>query len=142
MSLIQQWTNKSNYLAKNILEEVQETIPITLPIPIAEVVKLYVPFTEIYSTTDPEITQSISACATRDAKNGWLILLNGIEPVQRQRFSLAHELGHISVMPNPSETVYCGKSNDWEERVCDNFAGKILVPDDMLLQFCANNPKP
>lgn len=142
MNLNQQWINKSNYIAEKILKEVEESIPLTYPIPIAQVVKLYVPFTQIYSTNNPDIIDSISACATRDVRSGWLIFLNASETLKRQRFSLAHELGHMTVITNTSSTVYCGKFNGWEEKVCDNFAGRILVPDKMLLQFCQENPKP
>ncbi len=71
------WINKCAYKAKQILDEAHESLPITLPIPITKVVQLYVPDTTIFTTHEPEITNSISACATRDVQNGWTILVNG-----------------------------------------------------------------
>lgn len=136
------WINKSNYKVKQILEEVGESMPITLPIQIEKLVELYVPDTQIRITRDPDITTVISACATRDMRNGWFILLNEYEPRKRQRFSIAHELGHMTLMPNPASTVYCGKGNDWEEKLCDSFAGKLLVPDSFLLKYFENSPNP
>ena len=107
------WINKSNYKVKQILEEVRESMPITLPIPIIEVVKLYLPDVQILKSKYPLLT-GVSACATHDMLDGWIILITGNEPETRQRFSLAHELGHIALMPNTAQMVYCGRGNDWE----------------------------
>lgn len=142
MDAMKLWFNKSNSMANLILDEVSEYINISYPIPIKKVVELFVPDTTIKGTTDVEITSRISALATRDIKDGWYILINKNEPIQRQRFSLAHELGHMTVITNSSSTVYCGKSDSWEEKVCNSFAGKILVPDKMLLQYCESSPNP
>lgn len=68
---------------------------------------------------------------------GWLILLRGDEPKVRQRFSLAHELKHILDDPfirrlYPS----LGTTTSYEraERVCDYFAGCLLMPKRWLLK--------
>lgn len=142
MQDIHLWMNRSSSVATAILNEVSEIIALTPPIPIKQVVELYVPSTTIVGITNPEFNSSISACATRDMKKGWYILINQSEPIKRQRFSLAHELAHMTVITNTASTVYCGKFDDWEEKVCDSFAGKILVPDKMLLEYCQSNPNP
>ncbi|MFH1319800.1 MAG: ImmA/IrrE family metallo-endopeptidase [Bacteroidota bacterium] len=87
-----------------------------------------------------EINDAISACATHDMINGWIVVLNGHESPKRQRFSAAHEFGHMVLMPNPTDIVYCGKGNDWEEKLCDIFAGKLLMPSEMIFQYYNNLP--
>lgn len=47
----------------------------------------------------------------------------------RQRFTLAHELGHLVLHGRLAPAL---KNN--EERACDRFAGAFLVPEDMVKQ--------
>jgi predicted transcriptional regulator len=68
--------------------------------------------------------------------NGWLILLKRDEPKVRQRFSLAHELKHI--LDDPFiDRLYpsLGQSSSYAraERICDYFAGCLLMPKRWLL---------
>lgn len=65
----------------------------------------------------------------------WFILLRGAEPPLRQRFSLAHEFKHIlddrfrhvlyKAVPEGERAVFV-------EKVCDFFAGCLLVPRPLL----------
>jgi hypothetical protein len=65
----------------------------------------------------------------------WRIVVNGAEPVVRQRFSLAHEFKHvlderfIHVLYNSVPEIDRG---EWVEQVCDFFAGCLLVPRTWL----------
>ena len=53
-----------------------------------------------------------------------IILLNGNKPYDRQRFSLAHELGHICMhMNNPEGPV---------EQEANDFASEFLMPEEFL----------
>lgn len=61
----------------------------------------------------------------------WLIVVNGAEPVTRQRFSLAHEFKHI-VDHRFADLIY-SKFPEKEraakiEQLCDYFAGCLLMP--------------
>jgi hypothetical protein len=73
--------------------------------------------------------------ATEWSKGRWLILLNGSEPRTRQRFSLAHEFKHI-LDDRFIEILYAlipkADRHDFTERVCDYFAGCLLVPRPWL----------
>ena len=70
--------------------------------------------------------------ATHWVNGRWIIVLNGAEPVVRQRFSLAHELKHIIDHPFV-DTLYRGipeaDRHDFIERTCDYFAGRIFGGD-------------
>lgn len=73
---------------------------------------------------------------TTYTKRGWLILLKSDEPRVRQRFSLAHELKHIlddpfidSLYPALGQT----SAYDRAERICDYFAGCLLMPKRWLM---------
>jgi hypothetical protein len=61
----------------------------------------------------------------------WLIVLNGGEPIGRQRFSLAHEFKHV-VDHRIVDIIYGGIPQDeraaWIEQICDYFASCILMP--------------
>lgn len=50
---------------------------------------------------------------------GRVIFYDGDKPLVRQRFSIAHELGHI---------VLHGDSDEWDEREADIFASRLLAP--------------
>ena len=73
--------------------------------------------------------------ATHWVNGRWIIVLNGAEPVVRQRFSLAHELKHIIDHPFV-DTLYRGipeaDRHDFIERTCDYFAGCLLMPRPWL----------
>ncbi len=77
----------------------------------------------------------VSALSTY-TNRGWLILLKRDEPKVRQRFSLAHELKHILDDPFISRLYPAlGHSNSYEraERICDYFAGCLLMPKRWLI---------
>lgn len=69
--------------------------------------------------------------ATNWSNGRWLVILNGAEPITRQRFSLAHELKHILDHRFVAH-LYRGVNDTdrpaWIEQVCDYFAGCLLMP--------------
>lgn len=74
--------------------------------------------------------------ATHWVGGQWAIVLNGAEPITRQRFSLAHELKHILDHPF-IHVLYTGEQDPddrhrWIEQVCDYFAGCLLMPRPLL----------
>jgi Zn-dependent peptidase ImmA (M78 family) len=77
------------------------------------------------------ITSAPVSGATQWSHGRWLIILNGSEPLVRQRFSLAHEFKHI--VDNPFIEVLYPRmrgmsSAERAEQVCDYFAGCLLMP--------------
>ena len=62
----------------------------------------------------------------QDTPAGAAVLINHSHPVERRRFSLAHEWGHL-VLPS---------AGNWQadETACNRFAGALLMPGDDLAE--------
>lgn len=83
------------------------------------------------------------AAAASEWSNGrWLIILNGADPVGRQRWSLAHELKHI--LDHPFVTIVYPRRDECTElaeRSCDYFAACLLMPSRWLRQAWADGQR-
>jgi Zn-dependent peptidase ImmA (M78 family) len=68
--------------------------------------------------------------ATKWIKPRWVILLNGLEPVVRQRFSLAHEYKHVLDHHRRlrHERPLTPEQHEAYERLCHYFAACLLMP--------------
>jgi hypothetical protein len=60
----------------------------------------------------------------------WYIVLNGSEPLVRQRFSLMHEFKHVLDHPFVSFAYFDDRAqpSKFAEQVCDSFAANVLMP--------------
>jgi Zn-dependent peptidase ImmA (M78 family) len=81
-----------------------------------------------------------SSGASKWIKPRWVVLLNGLEPATRQRFSLAHELKHVidhkGGNHRPSANTPLGRRR--VENLCDFFAGCLLMPRPWVKSiFCS-----
>lgn len=79
-----------------------------------------------------------SGLATKTSR-GWVIVLRSDEPPVRQRFSLAHEIKHaiddelMGRLPGGLYRSWDGRTaGELAERVCDHFAGCLLIPKVLL----------
>lgn len=71
----------------------------------------------------------------------WQIVLNGSEPIVRQRFSLFHETKHMIDHPFISE-AYARVDEEqaaWAERLCDYFAACALMPRAWVKSLYCNH---
>jgi Zn-dependent peptidase ImmA (M78 family) len=79
--------------------------------------------------------------ATHWASQRWLVVLNGSEPLTRQRFSLCHELKHI-LDHRFVDVMYAAipeeKRQAAIEQICDYFAGCLLMPRPWLKRAWGN----
>ncbi len=129
--------------ANTILQEMSESIPMTIPIPIERVIETYLGDVSIFFRVFSKPLSNVSAFATKDMECGWLIVVNSAESKQRRRFSLAHELAHIVLRPSNPTPVYCTqKSTGADEILCNRFAGDILMPDAAMATFYQEHPMP
>ncbi len=76
-----------------------------------------------------------SSGATQWINGRWVVVLNASEPTLRQRFSLAHELKHIidhRFIDIIHDHVPAHERHEFTERVCDYFAGCVLMPRPLV----------
>ncbi|MEK7578964.1 MAG: ImmA/IrrE family metallo-endopeptidase [Patescibacteria group bacterium] len=138
-----EWKNKAKHKANEILAEFAEVHTLTIPIPIRDVIESYVVDANVITSLDPIFADGISGFARKEMDVGWVIALNGNECPERQRFSAAHELGHIVLMRSPRKIEYCSTDNtSWVERICDLFAGYLLMPEAHVRAYCRVSPRP
>ena len=82
--------------------------------------------------------------ASHWSKGTWQVAINATEPATRQRFSLAHELKHI-IDHRDVAHIYDGfparERDQMVERVCDYFAGCLLIPRAWLTAAYANDTR-
>ncbi|MFA6227425.1 MAG: ImmA/IrrE family metallo-endopeptidase [Candidatus Paceibacterota bacterium] len=139
-----EWKIYARNKVNEILSEVSGCLTIKTSVPIKSVVESYLGDVNIVTHISDELgfPDGVSAFSTKDMNNGWIIAINGRECVERQRFSLAHELAHI-VLNLQAKKVYCSTNgNGWDEQLCDQFAGDILMPENIVRTMYQSNPKP
>ena len=82
--------------------------------------------------------------ASHWSKGKWRVAINASEPATRQRFSLAHEFKHI-VDHRDVEMLYSAlparERDQMIERICDYFAGCLLMPRAWVLAAFANGTR-
>ena len=77
-------------------------------------------------------------------ENGYSIRYDKNQILERQQFSIAHELGHLllhKLSKKNSREVYYRKTGnnsrlEWE---ANEFAAALLMPRDEFINFCVNN---
>ncbi len=70
----------------------------------------------------------------------WLIRINKVHSKTRQRFSIAHELGHFVYHKDDEEefvdtTFFRGLTSDNFEYKANQFASELLMPEDQVRQL-------
>jgi len=68
-----------------------------------------------------------------------LIMYSGTEPPVRQRFTVAHELGHFALQHGNAfrdyPSSFSSHAADWMEREANQFAAELLMPADALVRI-------
>ena len=67
-----------------------------------------------------------------------IIKYNSVKPVVRQRFTVAHELGHILMGHNTTSRVTSFDTKDPNEHCANVFASELLVPTVLIKKECLN----
>jgi len=143
MKIPEEWLNRSKHKVNEIFEEVRNYCSLKAPLPIKSMIETYMEDVNYVVSMDYEFPEGVSAFSQKDMDIGWLIVINGKEIVERQRFSAAHEFGHITLLTNQAKKVFCSKDSDsWDEKLCDRFAGDILMPEIMIRELYKSTPSP
>ena len=82
-----------------------------------------------WSRTDPTIFRGLSIYHERLP----IIIINGSDTYKARSFTLFHELGHL-LMKDTAIDVSFGDSTNNKESICDEFAGNILMPTDLIIE--------
>lgn len=74
----------------------------------------------------------------------WVINVNSLHHPRRQRFTIAHELGHYFLHRSSQDkyedtTFHRGRSYSQKELEADNFAGALLMPKEEFKMFIRSN---
>jgi Zn-dependent peptidase ImmA (M78 family) len=100
----------------------------TVPVPLG---RLFQSLGYSLSTFNPRdrAQKRVSGLVDHDAK---AVLVNGAERPERQRFTAAHELGHILLTPGHAAVEYRDEKTkgDPTERAIDHFAAELLMPTE------------
>lgn len=115
--------------AEEVLKKYNITEPIVNVFEIAENENLKIKFVDM--------PDGFNEVAGFMGKDGRTIYVNDADPVNRQTFTIAHELGHYFLQHQPDErgvlyrwSKFNGKTPVEQEANC--FAGNLLVPKKML----------
>ncbi len=144
MRIPDEWQNYAKNKVDEILGEVKDSCSLRAPVPIREVIESYVGDVHMVVSMDSKLfPEGVSAFSTKDMNLGWIVVVNATETVDRQRFSAAHELAHIALFKNQASKVFCSlDSRDWYEKLCDQFAGDILMPEALVGEIYRSTPSP
>lgn len=86
-----------------------------------------------------ELLPSLQSGYLRHTKEGWVIGVNVKHPIARQRFTIAHELGHYVMHRNDNgstdfedEIFFRATDVSPMEYAANTFAADLLMPDDKV----------
>ncbi|EAA8812185.1 ImmA/IrrE family metallo-endopeptidase [Salmonella enterica subsp. enterica serovar Agama] len=90
------------------------------------------------------MADELSGMLQKNAEGRWTITVNSLHHPKRQRFTLAHELGHYFLHRNRAksfvdEALYRSTHMDSMEYEANNFAGALLMPKNQLITFMNSN---
>jgi Zn-dependent peptidase ImmA (M78 family) len=92
---------------------------------------------------EPNLHRSGISGFSQWSRGRWLIVVNRSDSPTRRRFTLSHEFKHV--LDHTHAKIIYSKLSDTEsereriiERICDYFAGCLLVPRNWLKQAWAN----
>lgn len=81
---------------------------------------------------NPKFSGLTGTAVSNDGRRYPVIAVSNGWPGDRQRFTLAHELGHLVL------SQYLSAELD-EEKACDRFAGAFLVPAETVVQYLGSS---
>jgi Zn-dependent peptidase ImmA (M78 family)/transcriptional regulator with XRE-family HTH domain len=105
--------------------------------PIADLVETVEHFTGVDVGTMPLPAGASGVCATDPDRATSIVLVNSTDVAQRQRFTLAHELGHLLFGDTTYVDAVDGQRSP-REVLCDEFARHLLVPREGVRAWLAH----
>lgn len=109
-------------------EQVREALGLDIA-PIADLVEVVEHLTGVDVGTMPLPPGVSGVCASDPERATSLVLVNSSDVTLRQRFTLAHELGHLLFGDTTHVDAVDGQRSP-QEVLCDEFARHLLIPRD------------
>lgn len=86
------------------------------------------------------MSDDISGKLQKEESGKWIIYVNSLHHPKRQRFTLAHELGHYFLHRDRAiefvdKALYRSSQMSSMEYEANNFAGALLMPKNLILDF-------
>ncbi|WP_048956946.1 ImmA/IrrE family metallo-endopeptidase [Enterobacter bugandensis] len=87
-----------------------------------------------------------SGCLKKDKMGQWIMIINSLQHPHRQRFTIAHELGHYikhTIMQENfmDTTFFRNEESNPMEHEANKFAAELLMPKKMFVHFIENVSK-
>lgn len=126
---------------KRALDLLQEHGMLAPNVDIRALAKLYADLKEVALPDD------VSGAVVPVENNSWTIVVNSEHPEPRQRFTIAHELGHILIhqytsphadMSFKMRNAQSSKGNVRDEIEANQFAAELLMPSPLILGAIAD----
>lgn len=124
-------------IEKRVSEIFKETQLFEIPVRIVAIAQFY--GFSVFKTNEMEDNESGLIIISEDIKNKYgtdkVIIFNKKHSVRRNRFTIAHELGHYLLHKKEPEEIYAhrdlGVYNE-EERDANSFASALLMPKESV----------
>lgn len=122
-------------LAQKVFQEVGRTIPVD----VVRAARLY--DIDVYPIEMEKMVGAIPSGVLVESQKKWSIFINIQDSLTRQRFTIAHELGHFLLHKNKQfvdnfsagETFYRDGEDTKEEREANYFAACLLMPAEEVI---------
>ncbi|MBN3239837.1 ImmA/IrrE family metallo-endopeptidase [Pectobacterium versatile] len=84
-----------------------------------------------------------SGCLKKDKLGKWIMIINSLQHPHRQRFTIAHELGHFIKHTIIKEsfvdtTFFRNEESNPMEHEANKFAAELLMPKDLFVSYIEN----
>ena len=114
-------------------EENRKNDPLDIEWVVTELFGLKIQKTDLGDTTSGFLNQ---------LDDGWCIFVNKYENERRQRFTIAHELGHFLLHKSKPTfekdfIFFRDNNNNKEEREANDFAAELLMPENYVRDYIA-----
>ncbi len=83
--------------------------------------------------------RNISGLYIKHPRAGDCILINYLDDIYRQNFSLMHEYGHVLFDSKEKQSVSYINKNNYIETRANNFSSYFLLPEDQMMIFTKNS---
>jgi len=123
--------------AASVMKRLQEAGLLTVPVDVHAIAE-YLGLDVFEEIMDDELSGYIEP-----RRNSWVIGVNAFHHPNRQRFTIAHEIGHF-VLHKPSERIIDitfarrAGGRDRIENEADEFAAKLLMPEATVRSLIAS----